>query len=286
MLVNIRDILAPAKKHCFAVPAFNVSTNMLLRAVMEECVKNNSPLIISMLPVEISFTLNSFAAMVIAEANRVPIPVCLHLDHGTSYAQIVNAIRNGFTSVMIDSSTSSFVDNVLITQRIVETAHCAGVTVEAELGTIGSADSNNESGTEKLAYTNPDDVGIFVHETNIDALAVAIGTAHGLYPKEKRPKLRIDLLEEIAKCTCIPLVLHGGSDNPDSEIKQAVQKGICKINISSDIKTAFYQKCREVLADMTLREPNAIYLPCIEATKQVVLSKLNLFNSVNAARYY
>lgn len=286
MLVNIKDILAPAQKHGFAVPAFNVSSNMLLRAVMEECIEKNSPVIVAILPDELSFTRNTFAAMVIAEANRAPIPVCLHLDHGSSYAQVVNAIRNGFTSVMIDASTASFEDNVAITKKIVETAHYAGVTVEAELGTIGTTDNSGEAGTKDIIYTNPNDVDFFVRETNIDALAVAIGTAHGLYPKDKRPKLRIDLLEEITRRTNIPLVLHGGSDNPDNEIKQAVLNGICKINISSDIKVAFYHKCREVLADLTMREPYDIYPPCIDATKQVVSHKLNIFNTINAASFY
>lgn len=286
MLVNIKDILIPAKEHGFAVPAFNVSSSMLLRAVMEGCVEKNSPVIIAIHPDELSFTLNSFTAMVIEEANRAPIPVCIHLDHGGSYAQVVNAIRHGFTSVMIDSSTATFDENIAITQKVVETAHLAGVTVEAELGTIGATGNGGEAGTDNIIYTNPDDVEIFVKATNIDALAIAIGTAHGLYPKGKKPELRIDLLREIARRTSIPLVLHGGSDNPDSEIKQAVENGICKVNISSDIKVAFYRKCREILTDLTLREPNAIYPPCIEATKEVVYHKLNLFNAVDAARFY
>jgi fructose-bisphosphate aldolase class II len=160
------------------------------------------------------------------------------------------------------------------------------LTVEAELGTIGTTDNSSEAGAEDIIYTNPDDAEVFVRETNIDALAVAIGTAHGLYPKDTRPKLRIDLLKEITRRTNIPLVLHGGSDNPDNEIKQAVLNGICKINISSDIKVAFYHKCREVLADLTLREPHAIYPPCIDATKQVIRHKLNLFNTIDAVSFY
>ena len=286
MLVNLKDILTPAKEHGFAVPAFNVSSNMLLRAVIEECTAKNSPVIVAIHPDELSFVLNTFTAMVIAEANKAKIPVCLHMDHGSSYAQVVNAIRNGFTSVMIDSSTTSFEDNVVITKKVVETAHYAGVTVEAELGTIGATGNGGEAGTDNIIYTNPDDVEVFVNQTGIDALAIAIGTAHGLYPKAKKPELRIDLLKEVIKRTNIPLVLHGGSDNPDSEIRQAVANGICKVNISSDIKVAFYRKCREVLADQTLREPNAIYPPCIAATKEVIDHKLALFNAVDAARFY
>ncbi|MEG0768028.1 MAG: class II fructose-bisphosphate aldolase, partial [Clostridia bacterium] len=136
MLVDIKQILLPARKNGFAVPAFNVSSSMLLRAVIEGCEEKNSPVIIAIHPDELSFTLNSFTASVIAEANRTKLPVCLHLDHGGSYAQVVNAIRNGFTSVMIDASTKSFEENIDLTCKVVETAHMAGVTVEAELGTI------------------------------------------------------------------------------------------------------------------------------------------------------
>lgn len=286
MLVDLKEILAPARANGFAVPAFNVSSSMLLRAVMEGCLEANSPVIVAIHPDELSFTRNSFAASVLDEANRACVPVCLHLDHGATYAQAVNAIRCGFSSVMIDASTASFAENVRLTSKVVETAHAAGVTVEAELGTIGATGNGGEAGTEGIIYTNPDDVAIFVRETSIDALAVAIGTAHGLYPKGKKPALRTDLIQKITAVTGVPLVLHGGSDNPNGEIREAVSLGVCKVNISSDIKAAFYRKCREVLTDPALREPNAIYPPCIEAAKQVVRQKLCLFNALGAAKFY
>lgn len=286
MLMNLRDILLPARENGFAVPAFNVSSNMLLSAVMEECEAMNAPVIIAIHPDELSFTKNSFAAMVIEEANRSKLPVCLHLDHGANYGQIVNAIHCGFTSVMIDASTSSFEDNIALTQKVVETAHLAGVHVEAELGTIGATGNGGEAGTDDIIYTNPNDVETFVKATNIDALAVAIGTAHGLYPKGKKPALRTDLIVEIRKRTDVPLVLHGGSDNPDEEIREAIRLGVCKVNISSDTKAAFYRKCREVLQDQTLREPNAIYPKCIESTKEVVYRKLDLFGAIGGAKFY
>ena len=125
-----------------------------------------------------------------------------------------------------------------------------------------------------------------MERTGIDALAVAIGTAHGLYPKNKKPELRLDLLYDIKSLISFPLVLLGGSDNPDEEIAEAVKIGISKVNISSDIKSAFYKKCREVLTDQTLREPNVIYPPCIKAMEEVVNHKLKLFNAVGAARFY
>ena len=286
MLVDIRTILGPAKENGFAVPAFNVSSSMLLRGVIEGCEEKGSPVIVAIHPDELSFVMNSFAASVLSEANRTRLPVCLHLDHGATYVQVVNAIRCGFTSVMIDSSTATFENNIQLTKKVVEVAHAANVTVEAELGTIGATGNGGEAGTDDIIYTNPADVEVFVAKTGIDALAVAIGTAHGLYPKGKKPALRLDLLKEIRELVDIPLVLHGGSDNPDWEIREAIKLGISKVNISSDIKAAFYRKCREVLQDETLREPNAIYPPCIAAMKEVVHQKIDLFGAAGAAKYY
>ena len=279
-------MLCVAQKEHFAVPAFNVSSSMILKGVMEACEEKHAPVIIAIHPDELSFVGDSFVAAVREEAHKAPVPVCIHLDHGASFAQVIRAIACGFTSVMIDSSTTSFDDNIAITKKVVEAAHAVNVSVEAELGTIGATGNGGEAGTDNIIYTNPDDVVRFVDATNVDTLAIAIGTAHGLYPKTKKPKLRLDLLKEIVGKTSVPLVLHGGSDNPDEEIAEAVRLGVAKINISSDIKSAFYKKCREVLEDTTLREPNAIYPACIGAMKQVIYHKIELFNDGDKAKYY
>ena len=279
-------MLCVAQKEHFAVPAFNVSSSMILKGVMEACEEKHAPVIIAIHPDELSFVGDSFVAAVRKEAHKAPVPVCIHLDHGASFAQVIRAIACGFTSVMIDSSTTSFDDNIAITKKVVEAAHAVSVSVEAELGTIGATGNGGEAGTDNIIYTDPDDVVRFVEATNVDTLAIAIGTAHGLYPKTKKPKLRLDLLKEIVGKTSVPLVLHGGSDNPDEEIAEAVRLGVAKINISSDIKSAFYKKCREVLEDTTLREPNAIYPACIDAMKQVIYHKIELFNDGDKARYY
>lgn len=279
-------MLCVAQKEHFAVPAFNVSSSMILKGVMEACEEKHAPVIIAIHPDELSFVGDSFVAAVRKEAHKAPVPVCIHLDHGASFAQVIRAIACGFTSVMIDSSTTSFDDNIAITKKVVEAAHAVNVSVEAELGTIGATGNGGEAGTDNIIYTNPDDVVRFVEATNVDTLAIAIGTAHGLYPKTKKPKLRLDLLKEIVGKTSVPLVLHGGSDNPDEEIAEAVRLGVAKINISSDIKSAFYKKCREVLEDTTLREPNAIYPACIGAMKQVIYHKIELFNDGDKAKYY
>ena len=282
----MKEMLCVAQKEHFAVPAFNVSSSMILKGVMEACEEKHAPVIIAIHPDELSFVGDSFVAAVREEAHKASVPVCIHLDHGASFAQVIRAIACGFTSVMIDSSTTSFDDNIAITKKVVEAAHAVSVSVEAELGTIGATGNGGEAGTDNIIYTNPDDVVRFVDATNVDTLAIAIGTAHGLYPKTKKPKLRLDLLKEIVGKTSVPLVLHGGSDNPDEEIAEAVRLGVAKINISSDIKSAFYKKCREVLEDTTLREPNAIYPACIDAMKQVIYHKIELFNDGDKARYY
>ncbi|MGI5092577.1 ketose-bisphosphate aldolase [Treponema socranskii] len=286
MLMNMKEMLCVAQKEHFAVPAFNVSSSMILKGVMEACEEKHAPVIIAIHPDELSFVGDSFVAAVREEAHKASVPVCIHLDHGASFAQVIRAIACGFTSVMIDSSTTSFDDNIAITKKVVEAAHAVSVSVEAELGTIGATGNGGEAGTDNIIYTDPDDVVRFVDATNVDTLAIAIGTAHGLYPKTKKPKLRLDLLKEIVGKTSVPLVLHGGSDNPDEEIAEAVRLGVAKINISSDIKSAFYRKCREVLEDTTLREPNAIYPACIDAMKQVIYHKIELFNDGDKARYY
>ena len=286
MLMNMKEMLCVAQKEHFAVPAFNVSSSMILKGIMEACEEKHAPVIIAIHPDELSFVGDSFVAAVREEAHKASVPVCIHLDHGASFAQVIRAIACGFTSVMIDSSTTSFDDNIAITKKVVEAAHAVNVSVEAELGTIGATGNGGEAGTDNIIYTNPDDVVRFVEATNVDTLAIAIGTAHGLYPKTKKPKLRLDLLKEIVEKTSVPLVLHGGSDNPDEEIAEAVRLGVAKINISSDIKSAFYKKCREVLQDTTLREPNAIYPACIDAMKQVIYHKIELFNDGDKAKYY
>lgn len=158
--------------------------------------------------------------------------------------------------------------------------------MEAELGTIGSTDSQAEAGAEQIIYTDPDDAAEFVKRSGVDTLAVAIGTSHGLYPAGMTPKLRLDILKEIKTKVSIPLVLHGGSNNPDKEIGEAVKLGINKINISSDIKAAYYDRMREVLKDETLREPNIIQPSCIEAMQKVVEHKLKLFQTVGKAALY
>ena len=286
MLMNMKDLLAVANEHNFAVPAFNVSSNMILKGVMHTCEEMQAPVIIAIHPDELSFVEDSFVKAVIEEAHKATVPVCIHLDHGAKFEQVLRAIQDGFTSVMIDGAHLPFEENIAITKKVVEVAHPVNVSVEAELGTIGTADDYGEAGSKKIIYTEVDDAVKFIKETDIDCLAIAIGTAHGLYPKDRKPKLALDRLKEIKAAVSIPLVLHGGSGNPDDEIAQSVKLGVNKINISSDIKDAFYQECRIVLQDKAIREPMAIYPNCIDAMNEVIRHKINLFDDADKVKFY
>lgn len=287
MLLNMKDLLTVANKERFAVPAFNVSSLPMLNGIIDTCEKLNSPVIIEIHPDELSYVGDSFLKTVIDKANKTFVPVVIHLDHGANLEQVVRAIQDGFTSVMIDGSMLSFEDNINLTKKVVEVAHAGNVSVEAEIGTIGSDASDQYGGSRDIKYTVPEDAKRFIDETNCDTLAVAIGTAHGLYPKDFKPELKLDLLVEIKDLVKIPLVLHGGSSNPDDEISQAVDRGINKINISSDIKLAFYDRCREKLFEVKdIREPNVIYPDCIKAMNKVVEHKINLFKSNDKAGLY
>lgn len=286
MLATGNEILAVANEHGFAVPAFNISSYSMLHAVVDVCEEKRSPHIIAIHPDELAHTRADMLSSIIRIAHESSVPTAIHLDHGASYEQVLWAIQCGFTSVMIDKSFVSFEENVAQTRRVVEAAHAVGLSVEAELGTIGVSDKYGETGSEEILYTDPEDAVRFIEATGADSLAIAIGTRHGLYPSEVKPALRLDLLEEIKSLLPIPLVLHGGSNNSDTEIVGAVRGGINKINISSDIKSAYFTRMREVLQDVHLREPNVIEPPCEEALKVCAAQKIDLFGSAGRADLY
>ncbi len=287
MLINIKEILSVANEHNFAVPAFNIGTGQMLKAVIECCEEKKAPVILALHPLELNFQGDSFMKSCVDIAKNTRIPVCIHLDHGSTPNDIYHAIRTGFTSVMMDGSLLSFEDNVKITKKVVEIAHPLGISVEGELGTIGTTGNDKEGGSNVIVYTNPNDAVKFVKETGIDCLAIAIGTAHGIYPKEFKPELKLDLLSEIKKKISVPIVLHGGSANPDAEISKSIKFGVNKINISSDIKDAFYQRLRKTLSDdPKIREPFELYVNALESMKQVICQKIDLFNDANKVQYY
>ncbi|MFV0428398.1 MAG: ketose-bisphosphate aldolase [Arachnia sp.] len=286
MLVNGKDLLGVANTHNFAIPAFNIADYHMFNGVMDLCEARRAPVIIAIHPNEIALLGMTMMETIRARAFASSVPVTINWDHGASYEEMIQAIHGGFTSVMIDASTKPFDENVALTKRVVDTAHVVNVSVEGELGTIGSTDLQAEAGTEDIIYTDPVDAVRFVEETGVDLLAIAIGTRHGIYPAHLKPELKLDLLKEIKAAVSIPLVLHGGSNNPDEEIAEAARLGINKINISSDMKVAYFTKMREVLADTSLREPDLIVPPCIEAMQVVVDHKLELFGTVGRADLY
>ncbi|MBC1718245.1 ketose-bisphosphate aldolase [Listeria welshimeri] len=286
MLVNMKQLLEVAKENKFAVGAFNVADSNFLRVVVEEAEKNNAPAIIAVHPTELDFTKDDFFQYVLARIKNSPVPFVLHLDHGDNMGDVMRAVRCGFSSVMIDGSLLPFEENIRVTKEVVEVCHKLGVSVEGELGTIGKTGNSIEGGVSEIIYTKPEEAEEYISRTGVDTLAVAIGTAHGIYPKDKEPKLRLDILKEIKELVNIPLVLHGGSANPDAEIAAAVEIGIQKVNISSDYKYAFYKKCREILSTTELWDANAIYPECINAAKEVVQYKMELFQSINQMKKY
>jgi len=286
MLMNMRDLLAVARANRFAAPAYNISSSMLLKGAIEAAEEAEAPVIIAIHPDELAFVGTAFVAMALEEARNASVPVVIHLDHGASVRQVMGAIRAGFTSVMIDASELPLDENIAACRQVTELAHAVNVSVEGELGTIGELDEEAEAGAEEVVFVKPEEVKQFVDASHVDTLAVAIGTSHGLYPKDMKPEIRLDLLREISAKVEIPLVLHGGSGNPDAEIAKAVELGICKINISADMKNAFYQKAREVLRNPILREPSSIYPACIDAMKVVCRQKFDLFRTTGKAALY
>ena len=287
MLLNMKDLLTVANERYFAVPAFNIGTGQILKAVIECSEEKKAPVILAIHPDEIEFQGDYFLESCISAANASKVPMCIHLDHGSEFKDIMRAIRTGFTSVMIDASHLEFEENIAITKRVVEIAHPLGVSVEGELGTIGTTGYDVEGGTDEIIFTKPDDAVEFIDRTGVDCLAIAIGTAHGIYPRNFKPKLKLDLLKSIKSMVKVPLVLHGGSANPDEEIAESVRLGINKINISSDTKDAFYQQLRITLAnDLHVREPFELYTDSIAAMKKVIYHKIGLFNAGDKIQYY
>lgn len=277
--VTVKEILQDARKGSYAVGTFNTNNMEIVQAIVEAAVEENSPVILQASQGALKYAgIEYITAMVKAAAEIAPIPIALHLDHGTSFEQIVKCIRYGFTSVMIDGSKYPLEENIRITKKVVEIAGAVGVSVEAELGKIGGTE-DDISVSEKEAYmTDPQEAVRFVKETGIDSLAIAIGTAHGPYKGE--PKLDFDRLEKISSLVDIPLVLHGASGVPEDSIRKAVERGICKINIDTDIRQAFARAVREFLEKNPKEyDPRKILGPAKEEMKKVIREKIRLFGS-------
>jgi fructose-bisphosphate aldolase class II len=281
----MKALLKVAQENQFGVGAFNIASAEFARLVIEVAESLQSPVILEVHPDEHAFVGDSFIAYLRELAVNASVPVVIHQDHGQTLAHILTAIRTGYTSVMIDASGLPFEENIALTREITAIAHKVNVSVEAELGTIGVAEGSAEGGHSEILYTDPDQAERFARETGVDTLAVAIGTSHGLYPAGKQPVLDIDRLKAIRQRLTIPLVLHGGSGNKDSEVAESIKYGVGKINISSDMKKAFYVALQEELQSNG-HEPSALYVRPMAAAKAVVEHKMRLFSSAGKAGLY
>jgi len=281
-LVNLKDALRHAEMDGYAIGAFNLTSEDMLIGILEASVKAKSPVILAIAEAHLPYMRwRSFMKMVIAEAEMAPVPVVVHLDHACRFETIYTAFQLGFSSVMYDGSVLSLEENIANTRHVVEIAHALGVSVEAELGHIGgTTDEVDDAAAAKPHLTDPDFVDEFVEKTNVDALAVAFGTAHGFYTKE--PRLDFDLLSEINRRTEIPLVLHGGTGLSDEAFCRAIGFGIRKINYGTDIFAVSSQAARRVLtADPELIYYNSVSAEIRRAVQERVTRYLNLWNSAH-----
>jgi fructose-bisphosphate aldolase class II len=251
MLVTISEMLQAAKENHYAVPAVNVDNDNNARAAIEAAEMEKSPLILNVVP-NANPDIIFFGRYLTILAERSPQHLAINLDHGKTFDQCMRGIRAGFTNIMIDRSSLPYEQNVEQTVEMVRICHSLGLTVEAELGHVGMAQQYEHDGSACL--TQPEEAQKFVEETGVDALAVAIGTAHGAYPKGMKPEIRFELLHELSRTVPVPLVLHGGSGTGDESLARCASEGISKINLSNDLK-------RAAIANLTKEDlsGNAVY---------------------------
>lgn len=287
--VKLNDILEDARKNKYAIPAFDVSNYEMIKAVLEVCEEEKSPAILMGLKPDLEGRgLHMLTSLIKAGAETVKIPVCLHLDHATEFEDIKAAIDSGFSSVMFDGSMLSFEENAGKTKEIAEYAHKHNVSIEAELGHVCNAVSGTDESIEDTVAENPEDsltdvdeVQKFIDITNVDALAVAVGTAHGVY--KSTPVLRFDRLNEINAVSKKPLVLHGGSGTPDGDIQKAVSLGITKINVFSEVLYGLNTGLKEKLTGIENMSmwPVCVYEDAIKNMRECVRNKIKVFGSCN-----
>lgn len=281
-LVTVKELLDDAKKRSYAVGAFNCNNMEIVQAIVKAAEAENSPVIIQASQGAIKYAgLEYIVALVTLAAKNTKVPVALHLDHGTSFDQVIQCIRYGFTSVMIDGSKYSLEENIALTKKVVEIARAVGVSTEAELGKIGGTEDDISVSDKDAMLTNPNDVKYFAEQTGVDSLAVAIGTAHGQYKFE--PKLDFDRLAVIRDLVDIPIVLHGSSGVPDKDVQKAISLGVRKVNIDTNIREAFVKGVREAVKDPKEIDPRKILGPARDEMTAIVREKIRVFGSSNKA---
>ena len=302
MLVPSKELVEAAKAGRYAVGAFNAVNMETAQAIFAAAEKERSPLIIQVTQTTMAYTEpEELAAVILTLAERATIPVALHLDHGRSFGVVMRFLRMGFTSVMIDGSLQedgktprTYEENVAVTRKALEAAHGIGVSVEAEIGRLGQI--GEDSGT---ALTDPDEAAKFVKDIavdgkSVDMLAVAIGTRHGLF--KGKPIIRSDRVKELREKLDMPLVMHGGTGVPDEDVQKAVAAGMCKVNIDTQIRVAFYgalhsvveERDKEYAAADAAGEPRKydirkIIAPTRDAMTEAIAEKMRLFGSAGKA---
>ena len=272
-LVTTKELLLDAQKNEYAIGAFNVENMEMVQAVIAAAEELQSPVILQTTSTTLKYASpDLFYANVAAAAKNTNVPVVMHLDHGNSFEIAMQAFRAGYTSIMIDGSHSIFEENIAITKPVVEVCHAAQIPVEAELGKVGGKEDDLDGGNGG-GYTVPFEAAEFVDKTGVDSLAVAIGTAHGVY--KGTPQLDVERLSEIRKVVSIPLVLHGTSGVPDEVVKECIRRGICKVNYATDLRIAFSDGVKEYLAENPAAfDPKKYNAVGREKVKEYVKSKI------------
>ncbi len=280
MLVNLTEILKIAEEQKTAIGMFNATGFDSLQAVIAAAEELNQPVIIAHAEVHNVYNDISFVGpAMIAAAQNAKVPVCVHLDHGTSMEMIYRALRIGFTSVMIDASALPYEENLALTKQVVKMAHAMNVSVEAELGRLvtGEAGSKEEATDMKAEdyYTDPEEAKAFCAETGVDALAIAFGTAHGFYTAQ--PKLDFDVVKNVAAATGLPLVMHGGSGVSDEGFKTAIANGIRKINYYSYMSKAGYMAAKKTIEEGKTSYLHDVEYAAAQAMKEDVKKAIKVF---------
>jgi len=301
-LVPSKELVQAADAGKYAVGAFNAVNMESAQAIFAAAEQERSPLIIQVTQTTMDYTNpDELVALIKVLADRATIPVALHLDHGRSFDLVMRFLKLGMTSVMIDGSLDekgknprSLEENLAVTKQVVAAAHALGVTVEAELGRLGQIGEQISADDRDHALTDPDEAASFVAETGVDMLAVAIGTTHGLF--KGTPVIVHDRLEKINQKVSVPLVMHGGTGVPDEAVTKAVKLGICKVNIDTEIRVAFYNSVHNTISKLEkgYQEADAsgevrkydirnILGPAREAMKDAIAAKMRLFGSSGKA---
>lgn len=281
MLVNMNEVLRPAKKNHYAVGLFNAVNLELARGIINAAEATRSPVIMGTAEVLLPYgPLEEVSYYLIPMAKKASVPVVVHLDHGLSYDTCIQALKLGFSSIMYDCSTDSYEENVRKVKEMADIAHSYGATIEGELGHVGDNEGSAE-GSSHLAdpsafFTDPKLAKDFVDKTGVDALAIAVGNAHGAY--KLPPKLDFERIRTIANTVDVPLVLHGGSGLTDNDFRKAIQEGISKVNIFTDINVAAVEAEFKKFSDMNKGIIDLIPA-AVEAVKQETMKKMKLFSS-------